>query len=549
MIDASVVYSGNFNVQIARPLDARQKCLLKSDLTDPAKWKADDGNTYLWKGMNVYVDKEDKWYYLSTNPKETYRGTDGKTHFSYENVDNWKEIGGKVVTGPQGATGPAGPAGPTGPTGVTGPAGKDGSNGANGKTGPTGPTGATGATGPAGKDGSNGANGKTGPTGPTGATGPAGKDGTNGTNGKTGPTGATGPTGPTGPKGDAGAVGATGPIGSAGPTGPKGDSGGWLTGTVSPKGATGSKGKYILMAELTIPAITASTLNYGNLFAVHNSHNQDLGGIFGINLRKETSSTTFDSGHVYWLVRTKHICLPENCIKLYQTGFSGTSGNITLRLYLQIPMAAWVNYGLSQITGITAWVDSTFLKWSMKNSDTIVDEPEGTLLGTSYDAQTALTGPVGPAGATGPTGVLSVTTSGTGNAVTGASLSGGTLTLTKGNSFLPLSGGTITGSVTATQGFFDTSDARKKKIKCELSLDKCLEAIEKCETIIYTLLDDDKEQLGIIAQEIEEIFPEVVETSPDGYKSVNYSRLSVICMRTLRYLIKEVKIIKENLKQ
>lgn len=68
--------------------------------------------------------------------------------------------------------------------------------------GSTGPTGATGETGPTGVDGN------TGPTGPTGA-GATGPTGSNGAPGVTGPAGVTGPTG----------AGATGPTGPAGATG------------------------------------------------------------------------------------------------------------------------------------------------------------------------------------------------------------------------------------------------------------------------------------------------------------------------------------------
>ena len=129
------------------------------------------------------------------------------------------------------------------------------------------------------------------------------------------------------------------------------------------------------------------------------------------------------------------------------------------------------------------------------------------------------------------------------------------------HSYLPLSGGTLTnsltistgnitvsnGSVTAKGGFFDTSDARLKNIKNEIDLDKCLEVMEKCQTILYTLKDDDREQVGIIAQEIEQYFPEVVLTDEEGYKSVDYSRLTVLCMRVLRYVLDEIKDIKAKI--
>jgi len=97
-----------------------------------------------------------------------------------------------VSTGLIGPTGPAGPAGPQGaqgPTGAQGPAGPTGAQGPTGGTGPTGPQGAqgpTGGTGPTGPQGAQGAQGSAGPTGPQGA------------QGAQGPTGSTGPTGPTG---------------------------------------------------------------------------------------------------------------------------------------------------------------------------------------------------------------------------------------------------------------------------------------------------------------------------------------------------------------
>lgn len=102
-----------------------------------------------------------------------------------------------------GEPGPQGPAGPTGPTGPEGPEGPQGPQGIQG------PTGATGAQGPQGDTGDTGATGATGPTGPQGPAGPTGPEG---------PTGPTGPEGPTGPTGPAGPTGPQGPEGPAGPS-------------------------------------------------------------------------------------------------------------------------------------------------------------------------------------------------------------------------------------------------------------------------------------------------------------------------------------------
>lgn len=96
------------------------------------------------------------------------------------------------------------------------------------------------------------------------------------------------------------------------------------------------------------------------------------------------------------------------------------------------------------------------------------------------------------------------------------------------------------GNVNAA-AFYETSDARKKDIKSDLSLDKCYDLIDKCQTVIYSLKDQTQEQVGMIAQEIEEFFPEVVATDADGFKSLAYDRLVVICFKVLKDVIKRLE--------
>lgn len=109
---------------------------------------------------------------------------------------------------------------------------------------------------------------------------------------------------------------------------------------------------------------------------------------------------------------------------------------------------------------------------------------------------------------------------------------GNTITITK-----PLK---VSGKIDAT-AFYETSDARKKDIKSDLSLDKCYDLIDKCQTVIYSLKDQTQEQVGMIAQEIEEFFPEVVATDADGFKSLAYDRLVVICFKVLKDVIKRLE--------
>lgn len=96
------------------------------------------------------------------------------------------------------------------------------------------------------------------------------------------------------------------------------------------------------------------------------------------------------------------------------------------------------------------------------------------------------------------------------------------------------------------QAFYETSDARKKDIKSDLSLDKCYDLIDKCQTVIYSLKDQTKEQVGMIAQEIEEFFPEVVATDEEGFKSLAYDRLVVICFKVLKDVIKRLEVLETH---
>lgn len=99
---------------------------------------------------------------------------------------------------------------------------------------------------------------------------------------------------------------------------------------------------------------------------------------------------------------------------------------------------------------------------------------------------------------------------------------------------------TISGTCSATDGFFETSDIRKKNILSELPIEKCYELVDKCQEIVYTLKSDpDKERVGMIAQEVECFFPEIISEGADGYKSLDYAKLSVVCLRLLKDIIEK----------
>ena len=51
--------------------------------------------------------------------------------------------------------------------------------------------------------------------------------------------------------------------------------------------------------------------------------------------------------------------------------------------------------------------------------------------------------------------------------------------------------------------------------------------------------DTELKSIGFISQEIELIFPELVENLPDGYKSINYDRFGAIALQAIKELREE----------
>mgnify|MGYP003689999037 FL=1 len=65
--------------------------------------------------------------------------------------------------------------------------------------------------------------------------------------------------------------------------------------------------------------------------------------------------------------------------------------------------------------------------------------------------------------------------------------------------------------------------------------------------VSYQLRKDDSDNVGVIAQEMEEIVPEVVKTDQDGMKSVNYGALVGVLIEAVKELTQEVETLKAKL--
>lgn len=69
-------------------------------------------------------------------------------------------------------------------------------------------------------------------------------------------------------------------------------------------------------------------------------------------------------------------------------------------------------------------------------------------------------------------------------------------------------------------------------------LDGILEKIEKLKPCSYTLNSDNTqtERVGLIAQELEEVFPQFVYADQQGYKSIDYASMVAVCIKAIQEL-------------
>jgi hypothetical protein len=97
----------------------------------------------------------------------------------------------------------------------------------------------------------------------------------------------------------------------------------------------------------------------------------------------------------------------------------------------------------------------------------------------------------------------------------------------------------VFGSLTVSGSITENSSIRYKKDVVDI--ESASAKVEKLRPVRYKKIRDESEEIGLIAEDVAELFPEVVkydnEGRPDG---VNYSRLSVILLKAVQELTERV---------
>ena len=94
------------------------------------------------------------------------------------------------------------------------------------------------------------------------------------------------------------------------------------------------------------------------------------------------------------------------------------------------------------------------------------------------------------------------------------------------------------GSLVSTGDITAFSDESLKKdvstIEGALDKTKALRGVE------FTRIADDSKSIGVIAQELEKVLPELVKTGDDGIKSVNYAQITGLLIEAVKELSAKV---------
>jgi hypothetical protein len=103
----------------------------------------------------------------------------------------------------------------------------------------------------------------------------------------------------------------------------------------------------------------------------------------------------------------------------------------------------------------------------------------------------------------------------------------------------------ISGNIYSGGEIYSSSDIRLKTNIC--SIINPIEKIEKLNGVYYNLISNEKRCIGLIAQEVEKIIPEVVFTNTDDTKAIAYTNMMGLVVESIKELTQRIGKIEEKL--
>ena len=416
-------------------------------------------------------------------------------------------------SGVSGSSGSSGVSGSSGSSGVSGSSGSSGTSGADGSSGSSGVSGSSGSSGVSGSSGSSGADGSSGSSGDSGSSGSSGDSGSSGSSGDSGSSGSSGDSGSSGSSGTSGSSGAAGSSGSSGAAGSSGSSG--AAGSSGTSGSSGSSGTGSIQSIATGNGITGGTITTTGTIAVDYSTGSD-------NLIFSAPAVTSVTAGTY----APYINVAESN--------PGVSYDIVERIRLSdIRLDMWdeptgdVNLSYEKIINLASPTISTDAA-----NKTYVDANDLVSSFTNGADNRLITA----TSTTGINGEANLIFNSSSNSLT---ISAGGLHVGSGISPTTVGIGQFTNDVVA----YYSSDRRLKENITPIpnALDKVMaingvtfDWIPLSDEQRKTLHPNEGHDIGIIAQEIEAVLPEVVTTRETGFKAVKYEKIVALLIEAIK---------------
>lgn len=101
----------------------------------------------------------------------------------------------------------------------------------------------------------------------------------------------------------------------------------------------------------------------------------------------------------------------------------------------------------------------------------------------------------------------------------------------------------VSGSIRASADVTAYSDERVKENI--ITVDSALNKTNQLRGVYYNRIGEVERKIGVIAQEIEQILPEVVHTDGDGMKSVSYGNIVGLLIEAIKELSSEIDSLKQ----
>jgi len=122
----------------------------------------------------------------------------------------------------------------------------------------------------------------------------------------------------------------------------------------------------------------------------------------------------------------------------------------------------------------------------------------------------------------------------------------GLLVQTTSNQKLPI---LITTDLIVTGSLYNTSDMRLKDNIIEISKAK-MDDLFTLNPVVFNYKNDKTQKIhyGVLAQDVEKVFPELVEDNMSGYKTVNYQELLPLMLAKMKNMQEQIDELNENLK-